>query len=184
MLLQSWELKENGLKREYDEVAGRVKFFAINPQLNIKAIEAIAPDTAPVTIEKSLPDELAVAKITYASKLKITYKRNPDGSLMLKSIRGITEKDFKKLSDGELKALGLYRESKGVTTKYWEIQADRLEGKAVAISGKRFTIQEAIAYYTKKSGKPLSETSFKQNAKQYGFAIKERGSGKYALIDG
>jgi len=177
MLLQSWELKENGLKREYDEVAGKVKFFAINPppvieaivslqtesdrtgksvassletdsakrpyvnasppdpqptETDVQNVDAIAPKTASLPTAKTSPDDLAAAKIAYASKLKITYKRNPDGSLMLKSIRGITEKDFKKLSDGELKALGLYRESKGVTTKYWEIQADRLEGKAIA----------------------------------------------------
>jgi hypothetical protein len=81
---------------------------------------------------KTSPDDLAAAKIAYASKLKITYKRNPDGSVMLKSIRGITEKDFKKLSDGELEAMCLYRESIGRSTKYWEITNDDLVGKAIA----------------------------------------------------
>jgi len=142
------------------------------------------------TAKPSPNEQLAAANIAYASKLKITYKRNPDGSLMLKSIRGITEKDFKKLSDGELKALGLYRESKGLTTKYWEINNDDLVGKAIAsteprenLADKRFTSMAAAAYYRGKSGQPLKVTTLIANAKKYGFVIKERGSGLYALID-
>lgn len=77
------------------------------------------------TAKPSPNEQLAAAKIAYASKLKITYERNHNGSVMLKSIRGITEKDFKKLSDGELEAMGLYRESIGRSTKYWEIRGQR-----------------------------------------------------------
>jgi len=106
---------------------------------------------------------------------------------MLKSIRGITEKDFKKLSDGELEALGLYRESKGLTTKYWEINNDDLVGKAIAttvsLADRRFTLKEAAEYYSAKSGKPMSENSLRTNSRKYGFAILEKGSGKYALIE-
>jgi len=93
-------------------------------------IEAIAS----LPTAKSLPDKIAAAKIVYASKLKITYKHAPDGSLILKSIRGIELNIFKKLSDGELEAIGLYRESKGLSTKYWEILDDQRESKAIATS--------------------------------------------------
>ena len=55
--------------------------------------------------------------------------------------------------------------------------------KAKSLADERFTVSEAIAYYFQKSGKQLSERSFTQNAKKYGFAIKERGSGLYALIE-
>ena len=48
---------------------------------------------------------------------------------------------------------------------------------------KRFTAEQAAAYYSVQSGKPLKASSLKQNAKMYGFMIKERGSGMYALID-
>lgn len=109
---------------------------------------------------------------------------------MLKSIRGITEKDFKKLSDGELEAMGLYRESIGRSTKYWEITTDDLERKEIAsteprenLADKRFTSMAAAAYYKEKSGQPLKVTTLIANAKKYGFVIKERGSGLYALID-
>ena len=48
---------------------------------------------------------------------------------------------------------------------------------------RRFTADEAATYHSEKSGKPLSASSLKSNAKMYGFMIKERGSGLYALID-
>lgn len=50
-------------------------------------------------------------------------------------------------------------------------------------SGKRFTLEEAAAYYSEQSGKPMSAATLKANAKKYGFEIRERGSGLYALID-
>ena len=48
---------------------------------------------------------------------------------------------------------------------------------------RRFTAEEAAEYYSAQSGKPLSASSLKANAKKYGFEIKERRSGLYALID-
>ncbi len=48
---------------------------------------------------------------------------------------------------------------------------------------KRFTAEQAAAYYSEQSGKPMSAATLKANAKKYGFEIKERGSGLYALID-
>lgn len=48
---------------------------------------------------------------------------------------------------------------------------------------KRFTADEAAKYYSAQSGKALSASSLRTNAKKYGFEIKERGSGLYALID-
>ncbi len=50
---------------------------------------------------------------------------------------------------------------------------------------RRFTLQEAVDFYNSAhpSDRPLKANSLKQNAKIYGFMIKERGSGMYALID-
>ncbi|MFZ4558129.1 MAG: hypothetical protein ACOYN8_17325 [Pseudanabaena sp.] len=48
---------------------------------------------------------------------------------------------------------------------------------------KRFTAEQAAAYYSAQSGKPLSASSLKANAKKYGFEIRELRSGMYALID-
>lgn len=50
---------------------------------------------------------------------------------------------------------------------------------------RRFTLQEAVDFYNSAhpSDRPLKANSLKQNAKMYGFMIKERGSGLYALID-
>jgi hypothetical protein len=50
---------------------------------------------------------------------------------------------------------------------------------------RRFTLDEAVNFYnsTHPSDRPLKANSLKQNAKMYGFIIKERGSGMYALID-
>jgi hypothetical protein len=121
MLLNSWELKKIGLKREYDEVAGKVKFFAINPQQTIEAITSLP-------IEKSLPDEVSSDAIV-VSKTKLTYKFAPNGSLVLRSIRGMRVDDFKRLTDDELRALGLYRDESNLHPKYFEIQDDRREGK-------------------------------------------------------
>jgi hypothetical protein len=50
---------------------------------------------------------------------------------------------------------------------------------------RRFTLQEAVDFYNSAhpSDRPLKTNSLKQNAKMYGFMIKERGSGMYALIN-
>ena len=48
---------------------------------------------------------------------------------------------------------------------------------------RRFTLDEAAQYYSEQSGKPMSAKTLKANAKKYGFQIKERGSGMYAIID-
>jgi hypothetical protein len=50
---------------------------------------------------------------------------------------------------------------------------------------RRFTLDEAVNFYnsTHPSDRPLKANSLKQNAKLYGFMIKERGSGMYALVD-
>jgi hypothetical protein len=52
-------------------------------------------------------------------------------------------------------------------------------------ANRRFTLDEAVNFYnsTHPSDRPLKANSLKQNAKMYGFIIKERGSGLYALID-
>jgi len=48
---------------------------------------------------------------------------------------------------------------------------------------RRFTLEEAADYYSARSGKPMSPKTLKANASKYGFEIRERRSGLYALID-
>jgi hypothetical protein len=48
---------------------------------------------------------------------------------------------------------------------------------------RRFTLEQAAAYASEQKGRNVSPSTLKANAKTYGFEIRERGSGMYALID-
>ena len=52
-----------------------------------------------------------------------------------------------------------------------------------AVDDRRFTAMAAAAYWTNKTGKPLKETTLVANSKIYGFAVLERGTSLYAIID-
>lgn len=164
-------------------------------ELDIQPIDdAIAPDTEALPIEKALPDETLSDAIA-ETKTKPTYRFAPDGSIILRSLKGISQRTIKRYSDAQLHEIGLYREQIGISTKYWEIQEDRREGKpkepkTIAtdepkenLADKRFTAMAATAYYRVTTGQPLKETTLIANSKKYGFKIKEKGSGLYALIN-
>lgn len=99
------------------------------------------------------------------------------------------------MSDDELKAIGLFRTLIGANEKFFPIDPDTIAATAKTKStnkpskksdaDRRFTLQEAVDFYNSAhpSDRPLKTNSLKQNAKMYGFMIKERGSGMYALID-
>ena len=97
------------------------------------------------------------------------------------------------MSDAELKAIGVFRTLIGANEKFFPIDPDAIASttnpklikmqSTKADKGKRFTAMAAAAYYTQKTGQPLKETTLITNAKKYGFVIKEKGSGLYALID-
>ncbi|ELS34824.1 MULTISPECIES: hypothetical protein [Pseudanabaena] len=140
------------------------------------------------SIEKSLNGKGLSDTIAATAKPKITYKLNRDGSVILRSLRGITLKALKRMTDAELKAIGLVKTLIGANEKFFptdEALSLRYQEKELAKSNadKRFTADEAAKYYSEKSGKSLSMSSLRTNAKKYGFMIKEKGSGLYALID-
>jgi hypothetical protein len=54
-----------------------------------------------------------------ASKKQITYNLNHDGSVILRSLRGITGKELKRMSDDELKAIGLFKTLIGKDEKFF-----------------------------------------------------------------
>ena len=155
-------------------------------------IEAIANITAP-SVENPLPDNDLSEVIAATAKPKITYKLNRDGSVILRSLVGTSIKVLKRMSEDELKAIGLFRTLIGANEKFFPIDPDAIAATTNPKStkkqstkvdtGKRFTSMTAAAYYTQKTGQPLKETTLIANAKKYGFVIKEKGSGLYALID-
>jgi hypothetical protein len=54
-----------------------------------------------------------------ATKKQITYNLNHDGSVILRSLRGITDKQLKRMSDDELKAIGLFKTLRGKNEKFF-----------------------------------------------------------------
>ena len=119
---------------------------------------------------------------------KIKYELNRDGSIVLRSLVGTSIKVLKRMNDKELQVIGLVKTLIGANEKFFptdEALSLRYQEKELAKSNadKRFTADEAAKYYSEKSGKSLSVSSLRTNAKKYGFMIKEKGSGLYALID-
>ena len=97
------------------------------------------------------------------------------------------------MSDAELKAIGLFRTLIGANEKFFPIDPGVIAATVKSTNkpskksdaDRRFTLQEAVDFYNSAhpSDRPLKANSLKQNAKMYGFMIKERGSGMYALTD-
>ena len=149
---------------------------------------------AALPIDNPLPDN-ALSKESAASKkpYQVTYRLNRDGSVILRSLVGTSIKVLKRMRDDELKAIGLFRTLIGANEKFFPIDPDAIAAtdkpkstkkqSTKVDTGKRFTSMAAAAYYRQKTGQPLKETTLIANAKKYGFVIKEKGSGLYALID-
>ncbi len=140
--------------------------------------------------QSSRSETIAAPTIEKSATKQITYQLNRDGSVILRSLRGITLKALKRMTDDELKAIGIFRTLIGANEKFFPIDPDAIAATAKPKSTKkqadrRFTLQEAVDFYNSAhpSDRPLKANSLKQNAKMYGFMIKERGSGMYALID-
>ena len=72
-----------------------------------------------IAIEKPLPDETWKDTIAASKKSKITYRLNNDGSVVLRSLRGITDKQLKRMSDDELRAIGLFKTLRGKDEKFF-----------------------------------------------------------------
>ena len=122
-----------------------------------------------------------------------------------RSLVGTSIKVLKRMSEDELKAIGLFKTLRGKDEKFFPnnetlalLYQEKSKPNAATANPKstkkqstksdadrRFTLQEAVDFYNSAhpSDRPLKANSLKQNAKMYGFMIKERGSGMYALID-
>ena len=70
------------------------------------------------SVENPSPDETLSDAIA-ATKKQITYNLNHDGSVILRSLRGITDKQLKRMSDDELKAIGLFKTLRGKNEKFF-----------------------------------------------------------------
>ena len=105
-LLESWQLKELGLKREYDEVQGKLKFFPIHSDKALKCLE---------------PDALVSEKATSPAKKSITYQISKDGSIVLRSLRGTDSRTLKRMNTQELKEIGLFKTLIGANEKFFPI---------------------------------------------------------------
>jgi hypothetical protein len=70
------------------------------------------------SVENPLPDETLSDAIA-ATKKQITYNLNHDGSVILRSLRGITDKQLKRMSDDELRAIGLFKTLRGKDEKFF-----------------------------------------------------------------
>jgi len=115
------ELKElvNRLSDEYKLTGNvptikRVNIF--NP--NHRTEPLVDTITSEETFE-SLPIIAAIAKPVASPK--ITYRLANDGSIVLKSLKGVSLKDFKRMNDEQLKEIRLYRYQIGLKTKYYPI---------------------------------------------------------------
>ena len=73
------------------------------------------------SIEKPLPDETLRETIAPSKKSKITYRLNNDGSVVLRSLRGITDKELKRMSNDELKEIGLFKTLMGKDKKFFPV---------------------------------------------------------------
>jgi hypothetical protein len=145
--------------------------------------------------QSSRSKTIAAPTIKKSATKQITYQLNRDGSVILRSLVGTSIKVLKRMSDIELKAIGIFRTLIGANEKFFPIDPDAIAatGKpkstkkrsAKSDADRRFTLQEAVDFYNSAhpSDRPLKANSLKQNAKMYGFMIKERGSGLYTLID-
>ena len=74
---------------------------------------------ASLPIEKPLPDETLREAIAASKKSKITYRLNNDGSVILRSLRGITDKELKRMSNDELRAIGFFKTLRGKDEKFF-----------------------------------------------------------------
>ena len=156
-------------------------------------IEAIANIASPPNEEPHSGNALSDVIAATAKANNITYRLNHDGSVVLRSLKGIGFRDLKRMNDQQLKEIGLFKTLIGKDEKFFPVDPDTIVATAKpkatkkqstkVDTGKRFTSMAAAAYYRQKTGQPLKETTLIANAKKYGFVIKEKGSGLYALID-
>lgn len=187
------ELSESEKNNVLDNVLTQIILDENKPKTKVpdETLTVTIANTAAPSIDNPLPDETFTDAIAATAKQKkITYRLNRDGSVILGSIVGTSIKVLKRMSDAELKAIGIFRTLIGANEKFFPIDPDAIAATAKPKSTKkqddrRFTLQEAVDFYNSAhpSDRPLKANSLKQNAKMYGFMIKERGSGLYALIE-
>ena len=100
--------------------------------------------------------------IAASAKSKITYQLNRDGALVLRSLRGITLKDLKRLSDAELKAIGLFRTLIGVDEKFFPLDPDTIASSAQPISTKRSAKAKPKPKYTRDQLNMMKSTDIRK----------------------
>lgn len=100
---------------------------------------------AALPIDNPLPDN-ALRKESAAPKkpYQVTYRLNRDGSVVLRSLLGTSIKVLKRMSDAELKAIGIFRTLIGANEKFFPIDPDAIASSAKPKSTKTQSKSKAI----------------------------------------
>ncbi len=101
-------------------------------------------NVASLSIENPLDGEGLSVAIVASAKPKITYQLGRDGSVVLRSLRGITLKALKRMSDAELKAIGLFRTLIGADEKFFPLDPDAIASSPQPKSTERSPKSKAI----------------------------------------
>ena len=101
-------------------------------------------NVAAPSIENPLDGEGLSVAFAASAKPKITYQLNRDGSVVLRSLRGITLKALKRMSDAELKAIGLFRTLIGADEKFFPLDPDAIASSPQPKSTERSPKSKAI----------------------------------------
>jgi len=102
------------LQIQVDAIAKKLLNLINNPVSQVESIEGVQVENKAIQTEnhpKMLTKGVQVAKIALTGgKVKpITYDTNPDGSVKIKSIRGVRAGTLKSLSDEDLRSSGVVR---------------------------------------------------------------------------
>ena len=100
--------------------------------------------------------------IAASAKSKITYQLNRDGSVVLRSLRGITLKAIKRMTDAELKAIRLFKTLIGNDEKFFPIAPDAIASSAQPISTKRSAKAKQKPKYTRDQLNMIKSTDIRK----------------------
>jgi len=117
------ELKElvNRLSDEFKLTGNVPTIKRVNSFTHDPVVTPLVDTTAKDGSVESLPIIEAIDKAVNSFNPKITYRLANDGSVVLKSLKGILVKDLKRMDDKQLKDIRLYREEIALRTRYYPI---------------------------------------------------------------
>ena len=100
--------------------------------------------------------------IAASAKSKITYQLGRDGSVVLRSIKGITLKALKRMSDADLKAIGLFRTLIGADEKFFPLDPNAIASSPKPKSTKRLAKAKQKPKYTRDQLNMIKNTDIRK----------------------